>query len=89
VQRLAEAADRVERDQPTSSLRAALLACLEHLPAQSRRLILLRYGDATASAEELAAQFGRSVQSIYSQVKRIKATLRACVERRLAVEGPS
>jgi len=89
LQRLAEAADRVERAQPASKLRAALTACLETLPPHSRQLILTRYGDAASSAEELALAFGHSVQSVYAQVKRIKAALRDCVERRLAVEGRS
>lgn len=89
VRRLAEAADRVEQARPASTQRAALMACLEGLPAESRRLIVMRYDGSVASAEELAARFGRSVQSIYAQVKRIKAALRECVERRLALEGSS
>ncbi|HLJ94753.1 MAG TPA: sigma-70 family RNA polymerase sigma factor [Gemmataceae bacterium] len=89
VCRLAEAADRVERVQPASRHRAALTACLESLPAESRRLILMRYESSTARAEELAACFGRSVQGIYAWIKRIKLALRECVERRLAMEGPS
>src|SRR5207244_10332476 len=43
VRRLAEAADRVERTQLASSQRAALMACLESLPGESRRLIMMRY----------------------------------------------
>jgi RNA polymerase sigma-70 factor (ECF subfamily) len=86
--RLAEAADRVERTQPASTQRAALTACLESLPVESRRLILMRYDSSATSAEELAALFGRSVPGIYSRIKRIKMALRDCVERRLAAEGP-
>ena len=89
VQRLAEAADRMERAQPASRQRAALSACLESLPADSRRLILMRYDGSAVSADDLAAQFGRSVQGIYASIKRIKAILRECIERRLAMEGPS
>ncbi len=88
VQRLAEAAGRVEQEQPASLRRAALSACLEGLPPRSRRLIALRY-DGSGDAAALAARFGRSVQSIYAQVKRIKAALRDCVERRLALEMQS
>jgi RNA polymerase sigma-70 factor (ECF subfamily) len=87
VRRLAEAADRVEQVQPASNQRAALLACLEKLPGASRQLILMRYDGSAASAEELATHFGRSVQGIYAQLKRIKVALRQCVERRLVVEG--
>lgn len=86
VQRLAEAAERLDERQPAAAHHAALLACLEHLPRRSRRLILLRYNGSVSGAEELARRFGRSVQAVYALVKRIKAALRACVERRLAKE---
>jgi RNA polymerase sigma-70 factor (ECF subfamily) len=84
--RLAEAADRVEQQQPASEQRAALLACLEALPGQSRRLIAMRYDGSVSGMAELARKFGRSVQGIYAQVKRIKIALRDCVERRQALE---
>ena len=86
VQRLAEAADRIEEERPAFDQRSALNACLEQLPPASRRLIAMRYDGSAADARELAARFGRSVQAIYAQIKRIKAALRECVERRLAVE---
>src|SRR4051794_8710407 len=35
VQRLAEAADELERDEPASEHHEALLACLQHLPGES------------------------------------------------------
>jgi RNA polymerase sigma-70 factor (ECF subfamily) len=87
--RLAEASERVERERESSTHRAALLACLESLPDTSRRLIAQRYDGSAAGMHELAARFGRSVQGIYARVKRIKAALRECVERRLALESPS
>lgn len=87
VQRLAEAAERLDEKRPASEHHAALLACLESLPRRSRRLILSRYDG--SGAEELAQRFGRSVQAIYALVKRIKAALRECVERRLAMERKS
>ncbi len=86
AQRLAEAAERVERACPTSAKHAALMACLETLPRRCRQLITLRYDDSAGRAEELARRFRRSVQAIYAQVKRIKMALRACVEQRLAKE---
>jgi RNA polymerase sigma-70 factor (ECF subfamily) len=87
--RLAEAAERVEQQRPTSDQRAALLACLEALPTQSRRLIAMRYDGSVSGMSELARKFGRSIQGIYAQVKRIKVALRECVERRLALEMQS
>ena len=81
---LAEAADRVEKREPASDQRTALMTCLEGLPAASRKLIAQRYSGVDAS--RLAERFGRTVQAIYAQIKRIKLALRACVERRLALE---
>jgi RNA polymerase sigma-70 factor (ECF subfamily) len=89
VRRLAEAADRVEQARPASAHRSALMACLEGLPPQSRRLIEMRYDGSATDVSELAAKFGRSVQGIYAQLKRIKTALRECVERRLALETSS
>jgi RNA polymerase sigma-70 factor, ECF subfamily len=87
VRCLAEAAGRIEEEEPASAHRAALLACLESLPPDSRRLIAMRYDRASGDAQALAGRFGRSVQGIYALIKRIKAALRDCVQSRLAVEA--
>lgn len=87
LKHLADASDRVEREQPGSLQRAALLACLDALPVRSRRLISMRYDGTVANMEELASRVGRTVQSVYARVKRIKAALRECVQRRLALEN--
>jgi RNA polymerase sigma-70 factor (ECF subfamily) len=84
--RLAEAAERVEEDCPSSTHRSALMTCLEALPPRSRRLIAMRYEETFPGMTGLAEKFGRSVQSIYAQVKRIKSRLRDCVKRRMALE---
>ncbi len=86
VRCLAEAADRVEERRPAPVQQQALRECLEKLPPASRRLIVLRYDGSVEGAEELAGLFGRSVQAIYAQIKRIKQALRQCVEHRLAAE---
>jgi RNA polymerase sigma-70 factor (ECF subfamily) len=83
---LAEAADELERERPTALHSEALMACLEKLPPQSKRLIVMRYDGESGDCTGLARQLGRSVQSIYAQIKRIKIALRNCVERRLALE---
>ncbi len=87
VRCLAEAADRVEERRPASVQQQALMACLESLPPASRRLIVSRYDGSVDGADQLAGVFGRSVQGIYAQIKRIKQALRQCVERRLAAEA--
>lgn len=86
VQSLAEAADALEHDQPTAPFADALTTCLEGLPPESRRIMVLRYADEFADTEGVAQKVGRSVQAVYAHVKRIKAALRDCVERRLAPE---
>jgi RNA polymerase sigma-70 factor, ECF subfamily len=86
VRALAEAAEEVEREQPASEHRAALMACLELLPGESRKLITMRYDGSSGNVARLASYFGRSVQSIYAQIKRIKMALRECVGRRLTME---
>jgi RNA polymerase sigma-70 factor (ECF subfamily) len=88
VRALADASERMELEQPASAHRAALTACLESLPNESRRLITLRYDRTAGNVAALAERFGRSVQSVYAQLKRIKMALRECVTRRLALEQP-
>ncbi len=85
MQRLAEAAERVESETASDDRRAALLACLAAIPERSRKMLGERY--AGWSAESLAARYGRSVQGIYALIKRVKQTLRDCVDRRLALEA--
>lgn len=86
VKALAEASERIERELPASEHQAALRACLESLPGESRKLIVLRYEKSAGDVAALAARFGRTVQSVYAQLKRIKMALRDCVARRLALE---
>lgn len=86
VRALADASDRVEIEEPASDHRAALMACLENLPGESRKMIAMRYDGTSGNVSRLAAHFGRSVQSIYAQIKRIKMALRECVGRRLTAE---
>jgi RNA polymerase sigma-70 factor (ECF subfamily) len=85
LQALAEAADAVEREEPTSLHRDALTACLDGLPPDSRRLLAMRYDGSAVG--DLARCVGRTVQSVYAQLKRIKSALRDCVRRRLAAEA--
>lgn len=86
VRALAEAAERIEREEPASAQRTALMACLEALPGESRRLITMRYDGKSGNVAILAQRVGRTVQSVYAQLKRIKVALRECVSRRLELE---
>lgn len=85
IRSLADAAQRLEQQRPANAYREALTACLDDLPSGSRRILATRYGDG-GSLDGLAKALRRSVQGLYTSIKRLKATLRACVERRLATE---
>jgi RNA polymerase sigma-70 factor (ECF subfamily) len=87
AQRLAEAAERVERKRPTTAHREALLECLEKLPPESQQLLAARYDGTSADVAALAKRFGRSVQGAYSLLYRIRKILRECIERRLGLEA--
>jgi RNA polymerase sigma-70 factor (ECF subfamily) len=87
VERLAEASGRVERAEPAPRAREALMECLEELPVTLKEVVGMRYGSAVSSAAEAAERIGRSVQAVYSMLKRARQALRVCVERRLAQES--
>ena len=59
---------------------------MSNLPGESRRLIQMRYDREYGNVADLARRLGRTVQSVYAQLKRIKVALRECVSRRLALE---
>ena len=86
---LAEAADRLDRERPVVPYEDALRDCIGRLPPHSRSLISRRYDGSIGSVRELADEIGRSVQSVYASLKRIKGELRQCVERRLAAKESS
>ena len=73
------------REQLTG-VSAALAGCLEKLPARQRDLLTRRY-EPNASVEGLARELHRPIQTVYSQLKRIRRTLLECVQRKLAVHG--
>jgi RNA polymerase sigma-70 factor (ECF subfamily) len=65
--------------------REALDECLKKLRDFDRRLILLRYSDGSTT-QSVADEFQRSAKSIYASLSRIRDTLLACINRRLALE---
>jgi RNA polymerase sigma-70 factor (ECF subfamily) len=60
---------------------AALQDCVEALPARSRRLIEGTYGEARGR-EVMAAELGLTADGIKAALRRLRAALRACIERR-------
>lgn len=60
--------------------------CLDTIPATQRELVRGYYfGD--QSVDELAARTGRTSDAVYKALQRIRATLLACVERKLGAES--
>lgn len=62
---------------------AALRQCIASLPAESQRLLRLRY-DEGHSGRDLAKLLQRSEDAIYKALSRLHAALRRCTEARLA-----
>ncbi len=76
-----------EGDDPATShhrqMRLAMLDCVDALGGDARQVMQRRYvgGD---SCETIAQALGRSVQGVYSLLKRVRLSLMDCVEQRVA-----
>jgi len=86
VAALADAVNEVEQEHSQINFRDILMRCLDKLPAHSRELIMVRYDDSEENIADIASQYGKSIQSIYSRLKRIKTVLRNCVANQLSSE---
>lgn len=73
-----------EISQPTTSTEDAgldaLSNCMAGLGAADRQLVHLCYGDGV-QVRDVAAQLGRSPQSVHNSLRRIRMTLLECIER--------
>lgn len=67
--------------------RGALQGCIEKLDPASRELLGRCYGPG-ATIKEVALRQGRTPNSVYKSVNRIRETLLRCVRRTLAQEKP-
>lgn len=65
-----------------STRQIALKSCIQKLPVRQRKIVQLRYVEGK-DCSGIAAELGRSVQSIYALLKRMKLELRKCVEVQL------
>lgn len=59
----------------------ALQHCLQTLPARSRALVLECY-EPDGVRGDVAQRFGMSVEGVKTALRRLRAALRACIERR-------
>ena len=66
----------------------ALYACMERLNASDRRLLQLRYWE-SRTVIEIAAELGRTPQSVSNTLGRIRAQLMECVKQIRAAENRS
>lgn len=77
----------LERARERAAERAeALRACVEEAPAESRRLLSLRYADGLPCGE-VAERLGIGLDAVYKRLSRVHGLLRACVEGKLAPAG--
>lgn len=65
-----------------STRQHALAHCMQRLPERQRQVVELRYLN-NCDCSQVAAQIGRSVQSVYSLLKRLKRELRKCIDIQL------
>jgi RNA polymerase sigma-70 factor (ECF subfamily) len=69
-----------EMDEDLDARREALAFCVEKLAPKDQELLRLRYwGEGSVAA--LSVQLGRSVDSIYKSLQRIRQALLKCIER--------
>lgn len=84
MQRVLEEFDRTE--EAASGTMDALRDCLRLLPAHSRQLLGLRYEN-SLTCEQIARQAGRTLDSVYQALSRIRSKLEECIRKRLSVSG--
>jgi len=65
------------------SRKDALRRCLEEVQARARQILSWRYDDGLSPAE-IARRTGQSRAAVNSILQRVRETLRACADRRLA-----
>lgn len=63
----------------------ALVACLSELSDNSRNILLQIYGEGE-KIKDIAVKLGKSAESTYKAVQRLRMALRDCIEQRLVEE---
>ncbi len=78
TQRWAQVAPRINDEA------SALRDCVSELEGRSRTIITLRYAEGQTS-EKIAAELKLSAANVRTILKRVRETLKQCVERRMAL----
>jgi RNA polymerase sigma-70 factor, ECF subfamily len=76
---------RLDRSTIYEHYREALRLCMERLTADDRELLALCYGGAL-SIKDIALRLGRSADSVYHSLRRIRCILMGCITRTTAHE---
>jgi len=79
------ASEARERSDGLDGKRRAMAQCLERLRPQDRKMIADRYGRGL-SGKQLGEQLGRTADSVFHSLHRIRTALIRCVRRTLAIE---
>ena len=80
------AAEHDEAEPVLEEQRAVLGQCLERLDGKARELVVCRY-DRNQTLDSIAREHGRSANSLYLMMHRIRKKLVECVNRRMHPEG--
>ena len=86
LERLAETAVEQAATLQLDERREALNDCLAKLKPRDRELLAQRFAD-DVTVESLAAQLGRSADTVYKALAKIRQALYDCVTRALATGG--
>ena len=82
IEIMAVEAERIT-PQYTLDRKRFMKECVEELPDDQRSVMVQRYDGSVKNTEQLAEKLGRTVQAVYGMVKRIRAKLTKCVERKI------
>jgi RNA polymerase sigma-70 factor (ECF subfamily) len=86
VERLAEVAAARADSLQLDDRREALAGCVEKLPERDRELLARRFAEG-ATTQSTSEQLGRSVDSVYKALAKIRAALMECVQKTLTQGG--
>ena len=79
--------EQQEVEAPDGLMRA-LRKCLELIKPEQRELLESRYsGESKEELDMISKRVGKSMDSIYKSLERLRERLRACVERRQNTDG--
>jgi RNA polymerase sigma-70 factor (ECF subfamily) len=88
IDRLDQAWEEHDRDDPRASSVAALEHCISKLTPRAQELVQLRYHE-DLSGQHIAERLRKPLNTIYVAISRIHRTLAECVRSELARNGDS